>query len=248
MSSSPVRLIGAVISLVALAGLGVSVAAMVVRLGEHFETTPQVQWHTNRVFDTAFMFGGDEVTVETAGTLDDRRVEIAWSGETESLPVTGPEDTRLRELTQHGRWLKALQMVSVPAGMTREQAMETGEGQQVLVFVARERPSSEELAEVPATSRRQASIERSVFRFVTLHQDGEMTTAERPFEELEPFSYRRAAALTLLPKQHDLVNDGFEQLGWTWAAARISVLVLVIGVLLFASSFVRTDFREQAAP
>jgi hypothetical protein len=248
MTSSRIRLIGAVVSLVSLAALGVSVAAMVLRLDQHFERTPQIQWHTNRVFDTVFDFAGSDVSVETSGTLDDRRVVISWKGQTETLPVTGPEDTRLRELTQHERWLKALQMVSVPPGMTRDEALNSGEGEEVLVFVARERPESEELAEVPVTARKQASIERSYFRFVTLRPDGSMTFSEAPFEALEEFSYRRSAALTLLPKEPDLVDQGFEQLGWTWAAARVSVLTLVIGILLFASSFVRTDFREQAAP
>lgn len=243
MKARTLRLTGVATMAVSAVALGVALLGMTDRLRSHYESDPRDFWQSNSIHDDEFTFDGAPIEVRTVGVGDDRRVDVRWKGDEASLPVTGEEDERFPELLRHQQWLRVMEMAFVPSGSTREAAIEQGVAQRRVVVVSRERP----VAEAGERLSRRDRTNRSLFRFIVLPEGERLREEQAIFETLDQRSWQWAAAVSLVAAKPDMVDDGFEQLGWTWGLAQVSVLLLVIGAMIFGASFVRTDWAHQPA-
>ncbi len=243
MFVSRTRTIGISIIAISVAAIAVGMTEMTLRLKERSETTPSQRWHIKRINDQKFEFAGDPVEIRTIEG-DEARVELHWRDKQASIPVTGRDDPRLKELTRHHEWLRVLIMVQVTGGETANEALEAGRGDPRLVLVGR--------AHAPGyDSETWGKIHRKkwVYNFISATPDGRVERSESTFKELEKRTWQFTAAMITTDvnkrKKATFVDDGFEDLGWSWAVARSGVLGLVIGLMVFGASFVRSPREPE---
>lgn len=236
MSPGALRTTGAALTLASLAVMTVGLVGMVQRLQERFEDRPPVRWYVNPIQDIEFSYEGAPVRIETVGAGETRAVRVQWGDESFRLPVTGLEDVRLPQLVAHKEWLRVLEMARDDQGLSVDEAIRSDSGMHRLVIVAKDEPA-DPFRELSRAQRRDQT------RFTFLHFDDEQGLVESAsrFDELEQGTWRFAAAMELVSARPNMIDDGFSALGWSWGAARVGVLGLVVGLALVGASFVRRE-------
>lgn len=247
MAASVLRLIGGALVVAGVATLAVAAPEMVQRVRAHTTSAPTVQWAARVLADDAFNYRGDPVTIETTRDEGGPVVAVSWRGATEILPVTGLDETRLPRLLRHKEWLRVLEMAPVSGDQSAPEALAAG-AESSLVVVGR----------APAEGYDPATWGKVIdkqwrYSFLRLTESGAIERSAGTADEIAPDTWQAAAAFAVSPELAKSsavattmrtlhpgkapANDSFGKLGWTWTAAGLAIMGIVVGGMLFAGSF-----------
>ncbi len=274
MERSPLRIIGAVLTLCSLGGLGVSIPVMMLRLSAR--ETPAIIY-SQPIASPQFDFRGRTLSlsvIEPAGTETDasatdsaKTLRVEWRGRTFEMPIEVGlhDDPRLPGLLRFEDWLRVLLVAEgAVAREDLERMIEQGSVVPRLVIVMRLPAEGFDPGSWGLVRRREWR-----YRFVELKAEGApeeaIQVSEESYRELERLgdpAYARAigrqdqvwkhhgmlhvTSPTLVRSRNKPMEEAMNAMGWTWPTAWGSVFGLTAGCgLMAAAGVARTRARDS---
>lgn len=249
--------IGLVMTLLSLALLAVSVWEMQRKLGSRTDLKDRpIVWFNNPVLDESFTFRDVPCAVRTVEDEAGKRVELDWRGQTVKFDIGGRDDPRLPKLLRHEDWFKILPMAEERANSSEEvvEKLASGETTPRLIVAARYPAEGFSSGSWGLVRRRDwryrfvelkadGPAEESVAEYATTYREIERIVApgprDKPVEGLteqqkEDAAWQYYAMLQVTPAplyraKDKVVEQGMRAMGWTWPAAGVATLGLMVG-------------------
>ncbi len=256
--------IGLILALASLALLGVSVWQMQRKLSTRTDMKDRsIVWFNDPILEPSFEFQDVPCEVRTVESEGVKHVEVDWRGQTVVFDIGGRDDPRLPKLLRHEDWFKILPMAEDRAGTQDEvvQKLVSGETKPRLIIAARypaEGFSSGSWGLVRRRDWRYRFVEfkidgpadQAIVEHATTYREIERIVApgprDKPVEGLtqqqrEDAAWQYYAMLQVTPAplyraKDKVVEQGMRAMGWTWPAAGVATLGLIVGAGLFMAS------------
>lgn len=251
--------------MLSLALLGASVWSMQKRLSTRPDLKNRpVVWFNEPILEEKFIFQDVPCEVRTVESADaPKHVEVDWRGNTVSFDIGGRDDPRLPKLLRHEDWFKLLPMAEERANNQDEvvDKLITGQTKPRLIIAARYPAEGFNSGSWGLVRRRDwryrfvellvdGPAEQSVVNHETTYREIERIVAPGPRdapvegltdEQRADYAWQYNAMLQVTPSplyraKDKVVEQGMRAMGWTWPAAGIATMGLVIGVVLTLAS------------
>lgn len=249
-----------------IALLAASAWVMQARLSHRPELKERpIVWFNDPVREPAFTFRGEHCEVRTIDPTSDTpsHLEVTWRGRTINFDIGGRDDTRLPGLLRHDDWFKVLPMAEQRTGSQDEliDHLVKGEVEPRLILAARY-PAEGFNPESWGLVRRRDWR----YRFVELKADGpvddcvqEWSTTYREIERVfapgprdkpvdglseddkrsrmwQYYAMLQVTPAPLYRAKDKVVEGGMRAMGWTWPAAGVATLTLIVGVFMVSAA------------
>lgn len=244
----------------AMAGLCVAIPAMAKRLSNRGVA---VVWFADPIADETFKFAGEPVEILTIDPLAEKpdqpaSLGISWRGEQHLYEIEPGlrEDARLPGLLRHDDWLRVLVMAEGARSDADVNAgIEAGTIRPRLIIAMRRPAEGYDPGSWGSVRRREWR-----YRFVELlpasssperasvvfdHTYAELDRLGNPVAQRDPanqgevwkyYAMQHVTPSTLFRSRNKPVEDAMQAMGWTWPAAGISIIGLVVGLVMFTVS------------
>lgn len=252
MNRKTLRWSGAALAVLSAAVFGAAVWEMSDRLQERREIDPVELHYFITLAADEFEYLGRPVRIKTIAADRGGEVSVTYGDATSSFPIVGRDVPELGEITRHNDWLRVLLLAGEAGNRADQHALmkETAPGS-ALVLVSRAAAPG-----LDPDTWGSANYKDWVYQFIIFEPDGTLTRFTRTYRELaaDPHSWEFAAAMNVTPSLHTPamrssspmaypnygpVRDSINAMGWTWPAAGVSVLTLLIGLMMFGGSYVK---------
>lgn len=260
MKQSTLRWTGAAVMAVSAAAFGAAMWGMSQRLDELRIDAPLDQNYFIPLGEASFTYLGRDVEIETKSEEPRAVIVVRYGDSRETLPVVGRDLPELGGLDRHTDWMRVLLLAGEQGRAADRNALlrEAAPGSRLVVVARGGAPGFD-----PETWG-SAHYKDWVYTFVIFEPNGELSRFERTYRKLarEPHSWEFTCAMTVTPSLHTPamrssspisypnygpVREAIDSMGWTWPVAGVSVLTGVVGVMMFAGSFVSRRFDDSDA-
>lgn len=271
------RTIGLAAMLAGALALAATLPAMSRRLRDHNERADFQRFAFQRINEEEFSFLGEPAHVAlVSGTASaPESVEVRWGGETVTIPAGGRSEARLPGLLKVDDWLQVLQMREIERGP--HGVAPKPDGTRVIVVARRPAPGADDARFVnrkawlydvvelrrpdgpepeplptpePVLRAGRKDPAPLVSDFVRTNAIARWTINFAALPNYER-TWQYAAALAVTPRlsypRNKFTDDGLSAMAWTWPAAGVGVLGVVVGGVLVASSGVRRGAGRRPA-
>jgi len=252
MQPARLRFLGLLLAIGGLVVLCISIPAMLERLSEQrrLSARPYI-WFGEPVTESPYFLDGEPVTFETVtrastATEPSRDVlVITYRGRTAELPVAGRDDPRLPGLMRYGDWLKVLPMAEGSGSTTKVSEDVAAGALKPRLIVAARYLADDYAPDSWGTVRRKEWRYRFVELDPAAPPEEAIRTSDFIYADLEkqPLLWQYQAMLQVTPPlmypRNRFIDDNMHAMGWTWPAASLSIMSILIGLTLVGASFVR---------
>lgn len=222
------------------------------------------------------LYAGEKITISDGTASEGAaEVRVTYRGETLGIPIGGRNQDKLPGLLRYSDWLQIFEMQETRgrglAGHDADArsrlvlvARQKAPGENDDKFVNRRAwvydvvefrlpgdasPAPEALPEPAKDARAERAGAAPLARFVATDAFARWTVNFSALPNYER-TWQYAAALAVTPRlsypRNKFTDDGMTAMTWTWPAAGVSGLALVVGLIVTAGSFVRPPARSPS--
>ncbi|RMH30030.1 MAG: hypothetical protein D6693_01295 [Planctomycetota bacterium] len=187
-------------------------------------------------------------------------VRVRYGEATAALPILGLDVPALGPIERHQDWMRVL-LLAGEAGESADPARlmrDGGAGSRLIVAARGPAPG------LDADTWGEAHYKDWVYTIITFDPDGSLDEQRVTYRDLlsEQHSWRFAAAMNVTPALHTPamrssspisypnfgpVRRAYAAMGWTWPAAGVGALGVMVGLLVLGASLVKTPAGADPA-